>query len=377
MTFLAPAALWLLALLPILVFGYLRLLARRRRAVRYASLRLVVDAMCPSDARRRHVPAALLLLCLATSVFAIARPATMLDTPAHERTLILAMDVSTSMAATDVAPSRFAAAKAAAAAFIARQPAGVRIGIVAFAGHADLIHPPTGDHAEAIAALDRLYLQHDTSIGTGLLASLLTLFPDENLAGHLDLFGLGRSPVGLVARHDSRPGPAGAPHQGGHIERRTPGTHPSAAIVLLTDGRDTMGPRADKGAVMAAERGVRIYTVGVGSRIAGKVGSEGVPAGIDERTLQSIASTTRGRYFHAPTARDLHGVYRDLPGQMVLNQSMTELTALVSALAAMLLLVAGLLSASWSHRSTEPVRTNVLLEKRAAIPAARDAQYVL
>ncbi len=372
MTFLAPAAFWLLALLPAFLTGYLLLLGRKRRAVRYASLRLVMAAMSPTGARRRHVPAALLLLCLAASVFAIARPATVLDTPANERTIILAMDVSTSMAATDVAPSRFAAAKAAAASFIASQPAGVRIGIVSFAGNADLIHPPSRDRSEAIAALDRLYLQHDTSIGVGLLASLLTLFPDENLAGHLDLFGMGRSPVGLVTRHGTGSEAGPAPPLRGGIDRRAPGTHPSAAIVLLTDGRDTMGPRADKGAAMAAERGVRVYTVGVG-RADGRPTADGIPTGIDEQTLQSIASSTRGEYFKAATASDLHGVYRNLHGRIVLNRVQTELTAMLAAVTALLLLAAGLLSASWSHRSTEPMRKPA----GAAFPAARDPQYVL
>ncbi|MFN9154870.1 MAG: VWA domain-containing protein, partial [bacterium] len=196
MTFLAPAAFWLLVLLPGLLFGYVLLPGRKRKAVHDASLQLVMAALSPATGRRRHVPAGLLLLCLAAGVFAIARPVTALDTPDNERTIILALDVSTSMSATDVGRSRFEAAKAAAAAFISSQPAGVRIGIVSFAEHADLVHPPTRDPAEAIASLDRLYLQHDTSIGVGLLASLLALFPDENLAGHLDLFGMGRSPVG-------------------------------------------------------------------------------------------------------------------------------------------------------------------------------------
>lgn len=354
MTFLAPAAFWLLAALPCLLIVYLRLLARRRRAVRYASLQLVRSALAPEASRRRHVPAALLLACLAASVFAIARPATLLDTPSHERTIILAIDVSKSMEATDVVPSRFAAARSAAAAFIARQPAGVRIGVIGFAGHADLVQPPTTDRAEAIASLDRLYLQHDTSIGVGLMASLLTLFPDEDIAGHLDLFATGRSPVGLVERHGRGADAALAPRTKGEVERRSPGTHPSAAIVLLTDGRDTMGPRAGKGAAMAAERGVRVYTVGVG-RTTGAASAEGTPAGIDESTLRAIATTTRGEYFHAVTHRDLHRIYSNLKGRMVMAHVQTELTALVAAIAAVLLAIAGMLSVSWSTRSMEPL----------------------
>jgi len=373
MTFLAPAAFWLLALLPCLVFSYLLLIRRKRQAFRYASLRLVIAAMSPSGARRRHVPAALLLLCLAASVFAMARPTKVIDTPARERTIILAIDVSTSMATNDVAPSRFAAARAAATAFISSQPPGVRIGIVAFAGHADLLHPPSRDHQEAIAALERLHLQHDTSIGVGLISSLLTLFPDENLAGHLDLFGVGRSPVGLVTRHGDgagtgvAAGAVDAPHARGAMERRSPGSHPSAAIILLTDGRDTMGPRADKGATLAVERGVRVYTVGLG-RASGRPGPDGMPTGVDVQALQSIAERTRGEYFHAATARDLQGVYRNLQGRMVLSRVDTELTAVAAAVASLLLVLAGMLSFSWSPRSVGPAAPGAVLRTPGVPP---------
>jgi Ca-activated chloride channel family protein len=352
MKFLAPDALWLLLSLPVLACGYLALLGRRRRGVRYASIGLVREAITPAHRLRPHLPAIVLCSALALTVIAIARPATTIATPSNQRTIILAMDVSTSMAVQDVGPSRLAAAQAAAKAFIASQPPDVRIGIVAFAGHADLIQSPSTEHGDAMAAIDGLHLQHSTSIGTGLIAALLTLFPHETFAGDLDLFGTGRSP----ARTTALAGDLQAGARRRSEELRAPGSHPSAAIILLTDGRDTMGPRALKAAHLAAERGVRVYTVGVGRGGATpENGRYRQDTSIDEDTLKQVATLTRGEYFHASTAKDLHRIYLRLNGRVTLTTVKAEITALASAIAVILSIVAGVLSLLWCNRSLEPL----------------------
>jgi len=352
MTFLTVEALWALAILPLLIAAYVALMRRRRAAVRYTSIERVREALAPGHRFRQHLPALLLLCALSLSVLATARPVITAVTPSHERTIILAVDVSTSMGATDVFPTRLAAAQAAARTFIRTQPPGVRIGIIAFAGHADLIRSPTSDHGDALQALDGLSLQHSTSISAGLTASLLTLFPHETFGGNLDLFGTGRSPL----LTDPLRGDLRAQFRRQSEEHRPPGTHPSAAIVLLTDGRDTMGHGALKAAKLAAERGIRVHTVGFGrpppDTPGGDHGSRDMM--LDEDTLRAIAELTLGKYFHAATARELSNVYRTLAGRIELRSMRSEVTALAAAAAALLLAVAGLLSTSRASTVNAP-----------------------
>jgi Ca-activated chloride channel family protein len=251
------------------------------------------------------------------------------------------------MAAQDVKPSRIAAAQAAAKAFIASQPDDVRIGIVAFAAHADLVRPPTADRFKASAAIDDLQLQYHTAIGSGIMAALITIFPGDRFADNYDIFGIGGQPeVGQTLQADKTS--ADGARSGA---QRTPGSHPSAAIVLLTDGSDTVGPPGDMAAKFAAERGVRVYTVGFG-----KAGPMRMPdgtivdAGFDEAVLKRIAASTGGEYFPAATAQELKTIYRNLEGRIVLRKTGMELSALFAAAAALLMLVSGGLSLAWSSR---------------------------
>ena len=344
MRFLLPSALWLLLLLPCLVCAYFVLQRRRKQALRYASLALIRDALTQGHRLRAHLPGLLFLAAIAVSVLAIARPAAVVSTPSHQRTIVLAMDVSLSMAAEDVAPNRLAAAQAAARTFIASQPRDVRIAVVAFAGHADLVQPPTADHAQAIQAIDHLQLQHHTAIGSGVIAALLTIFPDEGFASNWDIFGSGHVPAADPIPR-KREGDAARP------QVITPGSHPSAAIVLLTDGRDTFGLPASKVAKFAAERGVRVYTVGFGrpGTTLMDVDGEAADVSFDESALKTLAAGTRGEYFHASTAHELKNVYRNLSGRVVLTKTGTELSALAAAAAAILMLAAGMLSLARSN----------------------------
>src|ERR1700687_4558696 len=192
MNFLAPELLWLLLALPALVAGYVLLLRRQKvTAVRYASLSLVKEALGAGQRFRRHVPPLLFLFAMTAILIGVARPAAVISLPSEQRTIILAIDVSLSMRASDVEPSRIAAAQEAAKAFIQNQPSDVRIGIVSFAGTALLVQAPTQKREDLIAAIDRLELQRHTAIGSGLIMALATLFPDAGIDLESMLFGGG------------------------------------------------------------------------------------------------------------------------------------------------------------------------------------------
>jgi len=167
--------LWLLAAVPIAAGGYYFLLARRRRSLRrYARL---VPANAAESGLRRHVPAALLLLGLASMIFAITRPSAVMVLPSRVETVMLAIDASGSMRATDVKPDRISAAQTAAKTFIEEQPGHVRIGLVAVAGAAAVVQPPTDSRDDLVKAIDRFQLQRGTALGSGLIISLATLLP--------------------------------------------------------------------------------------------------------------------------------------------------------------------------------------------------------
>ena len=182
MKFLWPETLWLLLALPVLAGGYVVLLRRRKKvALRYASLALVKEAMGAGESVRRHVPPLLILLALTAMLFAASRPVAVVTLPSQHETIILAMDVSGSMRATDVQPNRLAASQAAAKAFVAEQPLTTRIGVVAFAATASLVQTPTRNREDIIASIDRFQLQRGTAIGSGIIVSLATLFPDAGI----------------------------------------------------------------------------------------------------------------------------------------------------------------------------------------------------
>ena len=349
MSFLSPEYLLLLLCVPALVLTYLLVLARRKKsAVRYASLDLVKEALGPGQRLRRHVPPLLLLLGITGTLLAVARPTAVITLPSEQRTIILAIDVSLSMRATDVEPNRLAAAQEAAKAFIEQQPPDVRLGIVSFAGTALLVQSPTQNRDDLIAAIDRLELQRHTAIGSGLIVSLATIFPDAGIDLESILFGSGRPrDTGRgVAIDQPKPPPAK------EFVPVPPGSYASAAIILLSEGRRTTGPDPLDAAKMAAERGVRVFTVGLGNAQGGMASFEGwsVYMRFDEETLRAIADVTRGEYFSASSASELKKIYETLNSKFMLEKKETEVTALVTAAAALLALAAGALSLIWSSR---------------------------
>jgi len=340
MTFLWPEMLWLLIVLPILLAAYLLVLRRKKKlALRYASLALVRDAMGVGSRIRRHVPPLLFFLALAAMLLAIARPQATLTLPTQHETVILAMDISGSMRATDVEPNRLVAAQNAAKQFVAEQPENVRIGVVAFAGTATVAQAPTRNREDVIAAIDRFQLQRATAIGSAIIVSLATIFPNAGI-------DIGALTYGAeIPRKGEKPAPPAH-------KPVPPGSYASAVIILLTDGQRTTGPDSIQMARMAADRGVRIYTVGVGTPDGKIIGFEGwsMRVRLDEETLKAIADITRGEYFYAGNALDLNKVYQSLNARLVLERKKTEVTALFAAVAALLAVVSAALSLAWFHR---------------------------
>jgi Ca-activated chloride channel family protein len=335
----------LLLSVPALVAAYFYLLRRKKdAALRYASLSLVKEALGSRQSFRRHLPPLLFLVALIAMIIAIARPAAVITLPSQHQTIILAMDVSGSMRAVDVQPNRLSAAQAAAKAFVSDQPSNVRIGVVSFAATASAVQMPTHNRQDIVAAIDRFQLQRGTAIGSGIIVSLATLFPEEGI----DVSAL------IYGRH----GPRGVPlDQTNKTEKPAfkpvpPGSYNSAAIILLTDGQRTTGPDSMEAARMAADHGVRVFTVGIGTTSGETIGFEGwsMRVRLDEETLKSIASITRGEYFYAGTAADLKKVYESLNSRLVLEKKDMEISALFSAAAAVAALASALLSLLWFNR---------------------------
>jgi Ca-activated chloride channel family protein len=345
MNFLWPRMLWLLAALPLLVAMYFWLLGRKKKlSLRYASLDIVKQAMGQSLGFRRHLPPLLFLLAMLAMLLAAARPQAVVMLPSQQETIILAMDVSGSMRASDVQPSRLVAAQTAAKAFLADLPREVKVGIVAFAGSAQVAQLPTVNRDDLVSAIDRFQLQRGTAIGNGIVLSLATLFPDAGL--DIDSLLSGRErPRGLAL--DQRDRPATKP-----FTPVAPGSYSSAAIILLTDGQRTTGVDSLEAAKLAADRGVRIYTVGIGTVNGETIGFEGwsMRVRLDEETLKAIASRTQAEYFYAGTAVDLKKVYETLGSRLTVEKKETEISALLALAAAALALLAAALSLLWFNR---------------------------
>jgi Ca-activated chloride channel family protein len=306
----------------------------------------VREAIAPGHWLRRHLPALLLGLGIACALLGSARPSVVMTLPNAHQTVVLAIDVSRSMRAIDIEPTRIAAAQNAVKAFVKELPPSVRVGLVTFAGTAAIAQTPTHNRDELLAAVDRFQLQRQTAIGSGLLAALSVLLPEAVFALEAEEFDWSPSRGGPGVPRKLDPTPAT------DFKPVAPGSYASGAIVLLSDGRRTTGPDPLKAAKLAAERGVRVHTVGFGTREGGAVEfDEGtVYMRFDEAALRAIAGITEGQYFHANSTSDLHKVYRDLTAKLVLERSETEVSAFFGAAAALFALVAAMLSALWFHR---------------------------
>jgi Ca-activated chloride channel family protein len=327
-------------LVPLLVMLYLWLLRRKRRStVRLASIAIAKEAAGKGPGWRSHVPPALLLLAISAGLLAASRPMAVISLPLTERTIMLAMDVSGSMRAEDVKPNRLVASQEAAKAFIGSLPRDVKVGIVSFAGTAAVVQAPTRSREDLIAAIDRFQLQRGTATGSGIVLSLATLFPDHGIEIQ-NITGQRNMPRAL----GDEPKKPFTPVQ--------PGSYNSAAIIMLTDGQRTTGPDPLEAAKMASERGVRVYTVGIGTTNGEIIGFEGwsMRVRLDEETLKNVSVLTQAEYFYAGTAQDLIKVYESLSSKLVVERKETEVSAVLAVFGALLAALGAGLSVFWFGR---------------------------
>jgi Ca-activated chloride channel homolog len=340
MSFLWPTSLFFLVAVPVLLGLYIWSQRRRRKyALRYASLSLVKEALGRGPGIRRHIPPALYLLSVAFMLFALARPITVVKVPSQEGTVILAIDVSMSMRATDIKPDRITAAKEAAKAFVEKQGDSVKIGVVSFASDASIVQAPTLDHDLVLEAIDRLRLQRATAIGRAVLTSLDAIWEDEGSEG---------DQPSAVLTQPQNPNAPQTP-----AKTAVPGAaKASASIILLTDGQNNQFPPPLAIIDQAIPRGIRVYTVGVGTPAGAVLSLEGrsIRTALDETTLKQIAEDTDAQYFLATSDADLKKVYENLSTELVLRTQKTEVTALFTLVAAVFSVVAGALSLLWFNR---------------------------
>lgn len=347
MSMIWPGFLWLLGLIPLLVIVYFWLQARRKRfVIPYSSLVLIRPALASPSLLRRYLPLALFLLALASLVLALSRPVSVVKVPAGKATVMLALDVSMSMCSTDIPPNRLKAAQAAALEYVQRQSAHTQLGIVAFAGFAALVQPPTSDQEDLQAAIENLYTARRTAIGSAILESL-----------------------DAIAELNPKVAPS---RNGSELNQATPvpeGEYVPDIIVLLTDGASNTGILPIEAAQQAVERGVRVYTIGFGTEYGavsncgwGFQGPNsfsggqqwgnswyggGFRRGIDEETLKQIASLTGGEYYSAQSAGELTRVFEDLPTYLITRDETMEISVLFSIAGALLAALAIGLSLLW------------------------------
>ncbi len=322
MTFQWPLMLLGLVTLPLLAAVYVWALRRPVRApVAHTQLALLAQAVAGSSPWRRHVPAALAALALTAVILAMARPVAPLPVPAVQNTVVLSIDVSRSMLADDIPPSRIEAAKTAAREFVRAVPQGLKVGLVSFSSYATLIIPPTADRPRVLEAIDLLSTEFATAIGDGLLEAVWA----------------------LPGRQRPSPGASASPPQPPVL----PGT-----VVLLSDGQSNRGTIPQDAARVAREQDVKVYTIGVGTPEGTflSLGGRSIWVRLDEATLQEIAETTGGRYYHATSASELRRVYRQLSRTIGWEARPTEVSALAAGAAALLLVCAVGISLLGVHR---------------------------
>jgi Ca-activated chloride channel family protein len=363
MEFLWPWFLPLLGLIPLLIAAYIWALRRRRKfVVRFSSLSLVREAAQKQSRWRRHVPVALFLGGVSSLSLALARPVAIVSIPTNETTIILAMDVSRSMCSTDIPPNRLRAAQDAALSFIQNQKSGTHFGIVAFAGFAELIQPPTTDQEVLNDAIESLITGRRTAIGESILKS-----------------------IDAIAEVDKSVAPSTRGSEDGP-QPVIKGAYAPEIIVLLTDGASNAGVQPVDAAQQAADRGIRVYTIGFGTERGGErpncsaslIGGEPVgPAaggrpseqgggfgggfgggggggfrrGIDEATLKKVAEITDAEYYSAESASQLVEVFEQLPTNLITRHETTEISFAFAAAGALLAALAVGLSLLWNPLS--------------------------
>lgn len=338
MTFIWPIMLISLLVLPLFGLLYFRQQQQRRQlAATYGNFGLMQAPGGRPLGWRRHLPSAIFMLGLSLLLVALARPETVVSLPRVEGTVILAFDVSGSMAADDLQPTRMEAAKAAAQAFVARQPNTVQIGVVAFSDGGFTVQVPTNDAETTLATINRLTPQRGTSLGQGIFAALNTIAADAETA--LPELGAAED-----SAEDQAPPPSPTPVP--------PGTYTPAVIVLLTDGENNQDPDPLLAAQAALDRGVRIYTIGLGSAAGATLQVDGftVHTQLDEALLQQISKLTDGAYYNAENEEELATIYETLEPQLVIKPEKMEVTSIFAGGSLLILLIGGAFSFLWFGR---------------------------
>jgi Ca-activated chloride channel family protein len=329
MSFIWPMMLLSLLLLPLFVVLYLWQQRRQRLVARYGSFGLMYETADQQLGWRRHLPPLLFLLGLTMLLVALARPETTVSLPRMEGTVILAFDVSGSMVADDLQPTRMEAAKAAAQTFIENQPTTVQIGIVAFSDGGFTVQVPTNDTEALLATINRLTPQRGTSLGQGILTALNIIAAETGQDTQVEEIDPALTPTPVP-----------------------PGTFTPAIIVLLTDGENNQDPDPLLAAQAAADRGVRIYTIGVGSATGTSLTVEGftVHTQLDEPTLERISQLTEGVYYRAENEAELDTIYDNLDSQLVIKPEKMEVTSIFAGTSLIVLLLGGAFSLWWFGR---------------------------
>ncbi|BDB26753.1 VWA domain-containing protein [Cupriavidus sp. P-10] len=348
-SFLWPSMLWGLATVLVLAGGYLWLDARRRRAtVHYPALKTVGVAIRGGTGWRRHVSPVLALLALTALIIAIARPQAVLTLPSRIKTVVLVIDLSGSMRAQDIKPSRIRAAQQAARVLLADQPSSVSVGVVAMAGTAAVAQAPSRSKDDVAAAIERLKPQGGTALGNGLLIALTALLPEAtNDAERLMNDDTPQPKKPAVS------GSGSSSSSDSDADAVAPGSYGAGAIVVFSDGESNAGPGALQAAQLAATHGVRVYTVGVGTPEGVVLSVDGMSSRVrlDERVLKQVADATGAEYFRLEDTAQLKKVYRALHAKLAFDKrDQVEVTAFFTALGALLATMAGLLSLWWFGR---------------------------
>ena len=358
MDWLWPSFLLLLLFIPLSIVLYIWALRRRKRfSVHYSSLSLIREALPSHSQWRRHLPFALFLTTLTCLIIALARPVTEISVPSSRATIMLALDVSLSMCSSDIPPNRLTIAQEAAETFIKNQESGTQIGIVAFAGFAELIVPPTSDKDVLLEAVRDLVTARRTAIGSAILRSLDAISEVNDAVAPVFVFT--------------------APDQS-LVTPVPEGLFQPDIIVLLTDGASNSGALPMVAAEAAADRGIRVYTIGFGTEdgalfnctqkqlggiqfgdgfggfgggfggFGGGFGGGGFRRSLDEDTLQQVAEMTDAEYYLAESADELLEVFADIPAKMITTKVTTEISAIFTALGAVFALLAFVFAQRWN-----------------------------
>lgn len=334
MSFIWPSMLLSLLSLPMLVVLYMRKHQQRRKFTHlFSGPEQAQEAAAQRTDFRRYMPPGFFLIGLALLMLALARPEMVLSLPKVEGTVILAFDVSGSMAADDLEPTRIEAAKAAAREFIEHQPSSILIGVVAFSDSGFTVQAPTNDQEAIFSTIDRLAPERGTSLANGIFTSLTTI---EGSAEQTQRLYSNLTPA-------PSPTPTPVPQ----------GIYSPAVILLLTDGENNESPDPRLAAEAAADRGVRIHTIGIGSTAGTTLEINGfsVHTQLNEAMLQQISQITEGTYYKAENAEELRKIYENLDPQLVIKPEKMEVTSIFSGASILAMLIGGMLSLLWFSRA--------------------------